>query len=134
MINELSGQFAAKATESLSGAAREFEAGAYNNTVNRCYYAAYQAAVSILIEAGMVAHKSLEKLTHQNVRSRFAKDIVQRRKLIPLVDPSAIYELATIRDQADYMPAPVGEKKAARALKLSRMIVGGVVTYMEKRS
>ena len=130
MSREIAKEFLAKSTESLSGAVREFAAGAYNNAANRCYYAAFQAALSLLLEVRLVGQRDIRKSTHQLVRGKFANEIVKRRKLLPSVDPSDIDELASIRDQADYVPAPVGKQKAARAVKLSSVIVQETVTYL----
>ena len=41
------GVYLRKAEESLEGANSEFVNGRYNNAVNRCYYACFQAAVDI---------------------------------------------------------------------------------------
>jgi uncharacterized protein (UPF0332 family) len=42
-----------KAEECLAGAASELVNQRYNNCANRSYYAAFQAAVSALIQAGI---------------------------------------------------------------------------------
>jgi len=43
--------YLAKAEESLVGAASELAHGRYNNSVNRAYYACFQAAIAALPES-----------------------------------------------------------------------------------
>lgn len=45
--------FLEKALESLAGAQSEFANGRFNNVANRCYYAAFQAAIVALQRAGL---------------------------------------------------------------------------------
>lgn len=45
--------FLAKAVECLAGAESEADAGRYNNTANRCYYASFQAAIAALLHEGV---------------------------------------------------------------------------------
>jgi uncharacterized protein (UPF0332 family) len=46
-------EYLVKAIESLEEAAAEYEAGRYNNSTNRAYYACLQAAIHALIADGM---------------------------------------------------------------------------------
>lgn len=61
--------FLEKALESLAGAESEFVNGRYNNSANRCYYAAFQAAIAALQRAGV--RPSRGQWGHEFVPSQF---------------------------------------------------------------
>lgn len=60
-----------KADSSLESAKREFEAGAYDFSVNRLYYSAFYAVSALLLEKGMSFKK------HSGVRAYFHKEFIK---------------------------------------------------------
>ena len=132
-MNEDARAFLDKARQSMAGAEREYTSGAYDNSANRCYYAAYQAAISILLELQITTPSKIGDMKHQPVRAMFATEVIRRRKLLRSDFSSSLDALASIRKSADYLPAPVGKTKARKARDLARLLVDAVVAFLEKR-
>jgi HEPN domain-containing protein len=67
-----------KAGESLAGAASEFINGRYNSCANRCHYAAFQAVVQALSDAGIRPPGSDEYWGHDFVQAQFTGQLINR--------------------------------------------------------
>ena len=123
--------FLDKARQSMAGAEREYAADAFDNVANRCYYAAFQAAISILLEIRAVSPAKIGGMKHPYVRSEFASVVVRRKKLLTGVERKDMDELATARDIADYLVTSTGKERAKRLLDVARRIVQAVGTFLE---
>lgn len=109
--------FVEKANESLAGAASEFSNGRYNNSANRCYYAAFQAAIVALMRAGVRPRDEDTGWGHDFVQAEFARRFISQRKVYP-ADYRAILSRAFIlRRAADYRADHVPEVQARRNLR-----------------
>src|SRR5512135_1654398 len=113
-----------KAQENLNSAESELANRRYNASANRAYYACFQAAIAVLIPRGLVPR---EHWNHQFVQSRFAGDLVARRKLYPAQLADSFNRLMLLRHDADYKPTMVSHKQATRALRDARQFVTAVV-------
>lgn len=115
--------YLAKSKESLGGAQREFTAKGYNNAANRAYYAAFQAAVAALVDAGMeVRREAGGVISHGSLHGAFA-GMIDRRKLYPSELRSVLPRLIDDRLRADYKVVAVSDKRAARGVARARELV-----------
>src|SRR5207253_2484259 len=99
--------FLDKAEESLLGARSEHANRRYSNSANRAYYAAFQAAIAALIRAGIPPPR--DHWGHEYVRSAFAGQLINRRKLYPAGLRSVLSDNHELRLIADYRGVPVTE-------------------------
>ena len=72
--------FLLKAERSLAGAASEHINERYDNTANRCYYAAFQAAIAALLRGGVRPTDPHTGWGHDYVQAQFAEQLIRRRK------------------------------------------------------
>jgi uncharacterized protein (UPF0332 family) len=125
--------FLTKARESLAGAESEFANERYSNCANRCYYAAFQAAVSALDEHGFVPLGGRGRTTwsHEALPATFVGELVNRRKVYPPELRDTLSRLASLREAADYTHDLISETQASRALRRTRTFVGAIVQRRE---
>ena len=115
--------FLAKAAESLAGAASEHSNGRYNNAVNRCYYACFQAAIAGLLAAGIGPSNPRVGWGHAFVQAQFAGQLIGRRKLYPAELRTVLSRLLSLRQTADYEPDQIPHTQATRLLRQAREFV-----------
>ncbi len=114
--------YLAKAERSLAGAELEFAHDLYNNTVNRAYYACYQAAVAALIAEGL--QPPLENFwSHDHVQAEFPARLVDERKLYPREFRATLKAIFDERLKADYEPELISAASAAAALEHAQRFV-----------
>jgi uncharacterized protein (UPF0332 family) len=113
-----------KAVESLAGAESEFDNGRFNNSANRAYYAAFQAAIAALLRHGI--RRNDRKWPHTYVQSEFAGRLIQRRHRFPSHLRDTLAELQLLGHRADYEGGSVARADARRALRRSHEIVDAV--------
>ncbi len=113
-----------KAQESLASASSELANRRYNCSANRAYYACFQAAIAVLIPRGLVPR---EHWNHRFVQSRFAGELVARRKLYPAQFADIFTRLMLLRHDADYRATMVSPKQATRALRDAQQFVTTVL-------
>lgn len=89
-----------KAQESLAAAEAELAGGRYNSSGSRAYYAAFQAAVALLIENGTSPRGN--SWEHKYVLSEFSGKLIRRRKVIPAQFKGTLSALIELRIVADY--------------------------------
>ena len=118
--------FLTKAEQSLAGAASEFTNGRYDNSVNRCYYACFQAAIAALLHAGIRPTDPRAGWAHAFVQAQFHGQLLNRRKLYPAELRNALVRLLALRRTADYEPDQVTATEAARALRRAREFVATI--------
>ena len=109
--------FLAKAEESFAGAESEFINDRFNHCANRCYYAAYQAAIYALHKAGLRLVGVTDAWSHEFVRSQFIGQLINRRKVYPASLRSTLEDNRALRQAADYKRENVTEVRAARAVR-----------------
>lgn len=102
--------FLAKAWQGLRGAEREFAAGAYDNCVNRAYYACFQAAIAALVQAKI--HSPGGKWHHAFVQAQFHGELLNKRKLYSSSLQGDLERLYDLRVTADYDEANVAHSEA----------------------
>ena len=117
-------RYLAKASESLASARADTRARRYNSAANRAYYAAFQAAVSALIQARI--RPANEDWSHRFVMSQFSGRLIRRRKLLPSALRSTLQELFDRRVAADYSAENVSAGDARGAVKRAARLVGAV--------
>jgi uncharacterized protein (UPF0332 family) len=113
----------AKAEECLAGAASEYAARRYNNVANRCYYAAFQAAIAALTHAGIQPPTKDGSWGHEFVQAQVAGTLVRRRKLYPSDMGKDLAMLIRLRHVADYSLEHISELQGARAVRRSRSLL-----------
>ncbi len=117
-------RYLAKARESLASARADVKARHYNSAANRAYYAAFQAAVAALINAGI--RPARDDWGHRFVMSQFSGKLIRRRKLLTAALRSTLGELFDRRVTADYRAENVSSGDAKGAVKRAGRLVGSV--------
>jgi uncharacterized protein (UPF0332 family) len=113
-----------KVLESLAGAQSEFDSGRFNNSANRAYYAAFQAAIAALLMESI--RSDGEQWPHTFVQSEFSGRLVGRRHRYPSSLQDTLAELETLRLRADYRSAKISEPVARRGLRRCREFVDAI--------
>lgn len=117
-------RYLAKAKESLASARADNRARRYNSAANRAYYAAFQAAVAALIDAGI--RPANDDWGHRFVMSQFSGKLIRRRKLLPGALRLTLNNLFDRRVKADYRSVDTSRRtaddSARRAASLVRQV------------
>jgi len=121
--------FLVKARESLASAEADLKAGRYNSAANRAYYAAFQAAVAMLISAGIQPPR--DSWEHRFVHSEFSGKLISRRKLFPARYSGVLKALLETRLAADYRLAPIGRRHAQSALRDAKRLLEAIRVQMD---
>ncbi len=124
-MGDLADAFFSKAEENIAAAASELASGRYNSCANRLYYAAFQAAVSALAEAG-IRPPGRGRWGHDFVQAQFSGQLVNRRKQYPSTLRSVLSETLLLREIADYDATSVDEVRARRAHRKAKSLVDAV--------
>ncbi len=122
-------EFLAKATENIAVAEWSYENGHYNASANRAYYAAFQAAIAALANAGIIQNS---RVSHSAAQSLFAAELIRRRKLYPSHLKSYLPDLQRVRDDADYKLQSVPKKKASLQFKQAKEFVELITKELQK--
>lgn len=101
-------EFLMKAKENLEDAEEAFQAGRYNASANRAYYAAFQGAIAALAQEN-IKH---EKNPHSWVQAQFSERLIKARKYYPSKLASSLMDMQTVRDDADYRAVMTSKKTA----------------------
>ena len=125
--------FLAKARESVIGARAELEAGRFNNSVNRSYYAVFQAGIHALIMEGIRLPGSGTEWGHAFVESHFVGQLINRRHIYETSLRPVIGQNRDLREAADYAPESIAEVRAMRALQRAERFVRAVIDRQEGR-
>lgn len=88
-------------------------------SVNRAYFAAYQAAVAALLKSG----ESSGTFGHKWVQAKFNEKLIKRKKWFPRRFAPYLIEMQGLRNAADYGHGTIGQRKAAEQLRRSDEIV-----------
>lgn len=114
-----------KANESLLGAESECANRRFSNCANRAYYAAFQAAISALIRAG-IRSRSGGQWPHGYVQAEFVGKLINRNRRYPSSLRPILSDLLDLRSIADYRPDGVSEVEAQRGSRRSRDFLNAV--------
>ncbi len=115
-----------KANESLQGAANEHSNERYQNSVNRSYYASFQAAVHALLQAGLVPPAGSFTWSHSSLHALFSGELINRRKLYPPALRSILQDNYAARQAADYSDDFVSSTQSERAFRRARTLVEAI--------
>ncbi len=119
-------EYLEKAEESFAGAESEYINSRYNNCANRCYYAAFQAAIYALAHAGITPPGHEAEWGHEFVRSQFIGQLINRRKLYPASLRTVLEQNRALRQTADYRRDHVTDVRAGRAIRRTEEFLGAV--------
>ena len=112
-----------KAMESLLTAESEFINGRYNSCANRCYYACFQAAISVLLNECI---RPAGQWSHPFVHAQFVGVLINQRKRYDAQLRRVLSDNQSLRDRADYRPEFVTATQASRALRRTRLFVTAI--------
>ena len=110
-----------KANENFKAAQLCFDNGFYNACANRTYYAMYHAAIAILIAKGFPPTQ--KQIDHGWVQSVFARELINRRKIIPNSFKAYSSDAQIFRNNADYRDVMISQKMANRQLRKSQEFI-----------
>ncbi len=120
-----------KAEEALKVAEWAYQNGCYNEAVGRSYFAALKAALELLESIGFRAIET--KRIHFWVQSTFARECIHGRKLVPAHLAVVLSDLSELRVRADYLPEPVSQTVAHRALKQAQEFLEAVQRRLQAK-
>ena len=133
MIEE-DGTFLSKARESVTGARAELEAGRFNNSANRSYYAVFQAGIHALILDGVRVPGGGSEWSHPFVDAQFSGLLVNRRHRYETSLRNVIGDNRKLREDADYTTGSVSAIRASRALQRAERFVAAVLQRQEEQT
>jgi uncharacterized protein (UPF0332 family) len=100
----------------------------YDESANRAYYAAFQAARAALSAIGIAT----DKARHKAVQANFNNELVQKRKVYPSRLKSCLLDLLFARNAADYGPEFLSRKIAQRQISQAQEFVLFVAKEISK--
>jgi uncharacterized protein (UPF0332 family) len=115
-----------KARECLDGAESEYVARRFYNVANRCYYAAFQAAIAALMHADIRPQTRDGSWGHDFVQAQSWGVLVPRRKAYPQAAAEPLVPLMKLRHLSDYSLQPTTEIQAARVLRQARLFLATI--------
>ena len=119
-----------KAIESLTGAESELTNGRFNNATNRAYYAAFQAAVSALLDEGVRSRDG--RWAHTFVQAEFVGRLINRRRQFPPELRDTLADLMNLRHRADYRGTTIRPAVARDAVRRSRELLQAIRPESER--
>jgi uncharacterized protein (UPF0332 family) len=127
-----SATYVIKAQQALAGAELEFANALYNNTVNRAYYACYQAAVAALRAEGFTAPIA-NYWSHDHVQIEFPARLIDERQRYSRSLRTTLKAVFDERLKADYEPELISADSAAEALRRAREFVGQILRTIDSQ-
>ncbi len=121
-------EFLQKAEENLRIARVAFDQTAYNASVNRSYYASFQAAISALAAEG------LKKKGHPHdwVQAQFSGVLIRQRKIYSSALKSYLVDMLEQRENADYSEMMISKADARLQLKQATEFVTSIVERIQQ--
>lgn len=119
--------FQARAAQNLQAAEALFDFCLYDACANRAYYACFHAAFVACLRFGVEV-----KPEHIPTLRAFCSELVSRRKLFPTSAKKALYDLQTIRIQADYGNTGVSKRDAQTALKTAKELCSTILAKVTR--
>lgn len=102
----------ARAEENAQAASLLLQAGLYNASANRAYYAVFHAAAAFILASGMAV-----EIDHRKVQALFNNEFINRRKVFPAQYKATLAEMQKVRNNADYEAEGVSKTKATEQLR-----------------
>ena len=112
-------EFLIKATNNLAAAQICFDNDLFDASVNRAYFAAFQAAIFALLSAGQKGGA----FDHKWVQAKFSELLIKRQKRYPARYRSYLIEMQSLRNRADYRHDSVSKNKAVIQMNKAREMV-----------
>ncbi|HZQ37236.1 MAG TPA: HEPN domain-containing protein [Dehalococcoidia bacterium] len=116
-----------RSRENLAAAESEFWQGRFNTSASRAYYAAFLAAVAMLLHAGVPQPTGGRIWDHGFVQAEFVRRFIHRRKLYPAEYAAVLDNLMERRHRADYRLTPVSRRQADRSRSDARRFVERII-------
>ena len=120
---EEDGMFIERAQEGLAAAQICLEKNLFHSATSRAYYAMFWAAQAAL--AAIWVKRA--EWSHRNLQSKFATELVKRRKRYPNHFGSHFNETLRLRIEADYRWKGVSRRQATRAVGWAREFVTTII-------
>lgn len=117
-----------KAKRNIRAAQLLFDNELYDESANRAYYAAFQAAFAMLMSLDL----QTKKISHEAVQSIFNREFIHRRKIFPGKFKSFLLDLLFVRNNADYKPMFISRRKALRQINKAREFLEFVEQELSK--
>ncbi|MBF0099343.1 MAG: HEPN domain-containing protein [Desulfobacterales bacterium] len=117
-----------KAKNNLNAAQLCFDNALYDASANRAYYAAFQAAIAVLLHKGI----KRDKIDHKLVQADFSEKLIKRQKIFPNRLKSYLLEMQSVRDQADYKHENVSKQEAFRQIRKAEEMLNLIEQELKK--
>ena len=121
-----------KAQESLAGAESERGNHRFNNCANRAYYACFQAAIAMLLDAG-VPQPSSGKWRHEFVKAQFVTRFINRTKRYTGALRDPLERCSSLREAADYQRKRINQTEADHTVRRAANFVQTIMEGGESR-
>lgn len=104
-----------------------------NAATSRAYYAAFHAAIALLLACTDYRPKGNE-WAHDQVQAQLNTQCIRRRKLLEAKHGPTLLYLLNHRRSADYLPRGVSQKKADGALKRATEFLEAIQSLLEEQA
>ncbi len=121
--------FKHKARQNLTVAEWCYQQGHYDACCNRAYYAMYHAAIAVLAQEGVTPSQS--QIDHGWVQGQFVTYFCNRQKIFPRLK-NYLLDAQTRRNQADYRPEKLNQRKASQQLRWANEFVHALLRKIEQ--
>lgn len=111
--------FLTKAKRNMQAAQLLFDNQMFDESANRAYYAAFQAALAALAAIGI----QTARMSHEAAQANFNTELIHRRKIYPSHFKSYLLDLQATRQEADYELKFVSKRAASRQIKKAKEFV-----------
>lgn len=112
-------------------AALAFEAGRYNVSASRAYYAVFQASIAALLKLTSIRAAD-DEWQHGLVQAQLNRQLIMRRKILPSELGRTPMDLMELRHLADYRPRSVTAREAKRAYQRADRFLLSVAGTLEE--
>jgi uncharacterized protein (UPF0332 family) len=120
--------FKEKARQNLTVAEWCYQQGHYDACCNRAYYAMFHAAIAVLAKEGIIPTQ--EHIDHGWVQSQFVGYFCNRHKIFPQFR-SYLSDALIRRNNADYRPESVNQRKTQQQLAWAKAFVHSILRRVE---
>ena len=117
-----------KARKNIEAAQLLFDNQLYDDSANRAYYGAFNAALASLSNLGT----RTEGMSHEAVQARFNNELIHRRKIYPNRFKSYLLDLLSVRIDVDYRLESISKKVASRQINKAKEFIERIEQEMDK--
>jgi uncharacterized protein (UPF0332 family) len=122
----MSNEFLSKAQENLNASQALYDLGFFNAAANRAYYAAFHAALAVIIAKGLQPNTD-----HVKVQSTFNGEVIRRSRHIHASHKRYLLEMQNLRNIADYTPTTVSKRKVAKQCAMAQEFITIITLEIE---